>query len=121
MIESIKHNACLLKKGRGKWEVLGNCRSIKLWFLEKSERSNSTMCKQLGHNTEMRNSQSSFAGNKWHPISHISFCKCSKRNYKNSEVLCRVGQLLTVSYNNLGRKEYPEYIFPVGVKQERQK
>lgn len=100
-MESIKHNACLLKKGRGEWEVLGNCRSIKLQFLEKCERNNSTAYKQLGHNTEMRNSQSSFAENKWHPNSHISFCKRSKRNYNNSKGLCFVDQLLTLSHTTV--------------------
>lgn len=56
-MESINHSACLLKKGR--WGgVLGNCRSIKLQFLEKSERNNSTVCKQLGHNTGISNTQS---------------------------------------------------------------
>lgn len=125
-MESIKHNACLLKKGR--WGgVLGNCRSIKLQFLEKSERNNSTVCKQLGHNTGMSNTQSGFAENKRHPTSHVCFCNCSERNDNNSNnsnnnVLHLVGWLSTLSHMTTSEANSIWTVFSqYGVKQERQK
>lgn len=119
MMESIKHNACLLKRGErsGKYWGIVDPSSFSSW--KNLREIIAQQYKQLGHSREMRNSQSSFAENKWHPNSHISFCKCSKKIIITVKFCGSASD--SVSYNNLGSKQYLECIFPVGVREERQK